>query len=267
MAIVFQNMNSMIQIVPFKTSFELAKRISKASNIILWISTALIIFSYLIKRYKPEYQDVGNVIVGVNCISIIAYTILIFLSDLIYYNASIARRTDLIDNSFGTSYGEAKSVGYYSNNSTQDGIYKLAVNGFENCFFTFTIAQKMMFKVWLKNILFAVLIISFSIFGFNNALILLLQISLPVILLQQAIRHTLFNSRVTRVYENYRVLFNDLRSDDNPDSKVPFILKIVMDYETTLTSGAILLDSRLYKKLNDSLSQQWITIKSDYSIQ
>ena len=123
----------------------------------------------------------------------------------------------------------------------------MAVNGFENSLFTYYISKSMLKSKWLKNIIFAFLILLFAIFGFNSAFVLLIQLSLPLLLLQQAIKHTLFVSRISRVYENYRRLFNDLKQNSDSKNKRPEIILTVLDYETTLTYGSILLDTKNYR--------------------
>ncbi len=111
------------------------------------------------------------------------------------------------------------------------------------------------------------MILLFAILGYNNAFILLIQLTLPILLLQQAIKHTLFVYRIKRVYENYRRLFNDLKDESDSKRKRPEIILNVLDYETTLTYGSILLDSKIYDKLNPSLSLKWNQMKSDYKIE
>ena len=95
----------------------------------------------------------------------------------------------------------------------------------------------------------------------------MIQLTLPILLLQQAIKHTLFVYRIKRVYENYRRLFNDLRNESDSKLKRPEILLNVLDYETTLTYGAILLDSDIYNKLNSDLSAKWNNMKTEYKIE
>lgn len=257
----------MAQYNPYKGSFEQSKTFNKYAEITLWISTILLLCAFALKAYNSAWSAYSEIISNINCFFIIAYSILSFISDNIFYQASIQRREDFIDNSFNATIAEHRSLDYYTNENIVSGIYKMAVNGFENSLFTYSIANKMTTRLWTKNIVFAILILLFAILGYNNAFILLIQLTLPILLLQQAIKHTLFVYRIKRVYENYRRLFNDLKDESDSKRKRPEIILNVLDYETTLTYGTILLDSKIYDRLNPSLSLKWNQMKSDYKIE
>lgn len=256
----------MAQYNPYKGSFEQSKSFSNYAEITLWISTSLLIIAFALKEIHINWSNISEVITNINCFFIVAFAILSFISETVFYQASIQRREDFIDNSFETTLAENRSEEYYTNDNITSGIYKMAVNGFENSLFTYNIAKKMTTPLWLKNIVFAVLILTFSIFGYNSAFTLIIQLTLPILLLQQAIKHTLFVYRIKRVYENNRRLFNDLKNLSDSKHKRPEIILNVLDYETTLTYGAILLNSKIYDELNPILSVKWEEIKQQYNI-
>ncbi len=264
---IFQNINNMAQYNPYKGSFEQAKSFSKYAERVLWVSTIMLIIAFGIKTYNETWTEYSELISNINCFFIISYAILSFISDYIFYNAGIQRREDFIDNSFSTTIAEERSSGYYTNENIAVGIFKMAVNGFENSLFTYNIANKMTVSLWLKNIVIAILILTFAIFGYNSAFILLIQLTLPILLLQQAVKHTLFVYRIKRVFENYRRLFNSLKNEPDSKFKRPEIILNVLDYETTLTYGAILLDSKIYDDLNPELSTKWNKMKQEYNIE
>lgn len=253
-------------ISPFKNTFDNAKLLSKYANIILFLSTFLIVLSFIVSSFSENNSKLITIIDSINCLLIIAYAVFEYLINNTFFEASIHRRCDFIDNSFNTSYSEENSSQYYSNDDLTSGIYKMAVNGFENVFFTYNISKLMLNGIWIKNIIIALIFISLGILGYNNTLILFIQLSLPVILVSQSIRHTAFVNRINRVYENYRRLFQDLRSYDSSDQKIPEMILNVIEYETTLSWGEVLLDSKLYNKMNSELSKKWETIKNKYNI-
>tara|TARA_R110002072_G_scaffold301548_1_gene481500 strand:+ start:1196 stop:1969 length:774 start_codon:yes stop_codon:yes gene_type:complete len=257
----------MAQYNPYKGSFEQSKSFNSYAEITLWVSSVLLVIAFIIKEINPNWSNVSEVITNINCFFIVAFAILSFISETIFYQASIQRREDFIDNSFETTLAENRSQEYYTNDNITSGIYKMAVNGFENSLFTYNIAKKMTAPLWFKNILFAILILTFSIFGYSSAFTLLIQLTLPILLLQQAIKHTLFVYRIKRVFENNRRLFNDLKNLNNSKHKRPEIILNVLDYETTLTYGAILLNSKIYDEMNPSLSVIWNKLKQEYNIE
>jgi len=257
----------MTQYNPYKGSFEQSKSFSKYAEITLWISTILLVIAFVLKEVNVNWSNISEVITNINCFFIVAFAILSFISETVFYQASIQRREDFIDNSFETTLAENRSQEYYTNDNIASGIYKMAVNGFENSLFTYNIAKKMTTRLWLKNILFAVSILIFSIFGYSSAFTLMIQLTLPILLLQQSIKHTLFVYRIKRVFENNRRLFNDLKNLNDSKHKRPEIILNVLDYETTLTYGAILLDSKIYNEMNPSLSVTWDELKKEYNIE
>ena len=251
---------------PYKSSFDQAKSFEKYSQYILWLSTIILAIAFTVKVYDKNLLYISEFLNSLNCFFIISYPVLTFISEYFFYDASNQKRVDFIDNSFDSSYSDDHSIEYYTNENIANGIYKMAVNSFENSFFTYHIASEMTKNKWLKNLLFAVLILTFAIFGFNNAFILLVQLTLPILLFQEALNHTLFVYRINRVLKNFRRLFNDLKETNDIKSKRPEILLNVLEYETILSSGGILLDSKVYQEMNPELSKKWEQLKKDYEI-
>lgn len=256
----------MVQYNPFKSTFEQSKDFSRYAEKTLWFSTILLVIAFILKEINPNWSNASELITNINCFFIVAYVIMSFISEMIFYQASIQRREDFIDNSFKTTLAEDRSKEYYTNDNIDSGIYKMAVNSFENSLLTYNIAKKMTTPLWLKNIIFVVLILTFTIFGYSSAFTMLIQLTLPILLLQQSIRHTLFVYRINRVFENNRRLFNDLKNANDSKSKRPVIILNVLDYETTLTYGSVLLSSKLYKELNPTISKKWEKLKREYNI-
>ncbi|NKQ38336.1 MAG: hypothetical protein HF967_02455 [Methanosarcinales archaeon] len=252
--------------IPFRNAFDYAKLYDKYANYVLWISTLLIIIAFLLKVFYPNLSYISNIINKVNCLFIVAYAVLNFITDYIFYKASYHKRLDFIDNSFNTSYSEENSSEYYSNDDIENGIYKLAVNSFENSLFTYIISKKMLIKIWIKNTLIALIFLVLAIFGYENTFVLLLQLALPILLLSKAIKLTIFVNRVNQVYENYRKLFQNIKSNRDNEFASPEILINVIEYEATLSWGSILLDSKIYNSMNDELSKAWEEIKIKYEI-
>lgn len=251
---------------PYSGSFEQSRKLKKSANIILIISTSILCISWIIKSYFAGYDSFSGYISFMNCFLIIIYALLIFLSDIKFFNASVHRRNDLIDNSFNTTFGEERSISYYTNDTIEFGIYKLATNCFENSFFSYHLANEMLLSVWLRNLLFMILFLIFSLLGNSNVVVLLIQLTLPLLLLQNALKHTLFVMRIRNVYNNYRKLFNDFKSSTNSENKRDDIILNLLDYETLISNSSILLSSKLYNKLNPSLSSKWSKIKDEYGI-
>lgn len=252
--------------VPFRNTFDNAKKYNRYADNVLISSTILLIVAFILPLINKSLESVSCLIKTLNCILILFYAGLDFMSNYTFFEASKHKRADFIDNSFGTSFSEDNSTEYFSNENIQNGYYKMAVNGFENSLFSYNISKLMLPNLWIKNAIIAILFIFIAIAGYNNAIILFLQLFLPVYLLSKAIKHTLFVNRVGKVFEDYRRLFQDLKDKPNKDFKTPEIIINVLEYETVYSWGCILLDSNIYNLKNDELSRKWEKIKSRYKI-
>jgi hypothetical protein len=201
----------------------------------------------------------------VNCLTIVLFSIVEFVVDYILFGAEKHRREDLVDNSFASLIAENRTDGYYTNDNLESGLYKMGVNNFESCFFSYNIAKKELPLLWIKSVCLAIVFIFIAVCGYDEWLIFIIQLSIPVVLLQQAIKHTLFVSRLHSVLSRYRSLFNSLKNNRNKNCNSE-IIRDILEYEAILSWGNILLDDKTYNKMNASLSDEWQGIKEQYSI-
>lgn len=112
----------------------------QASNVIFVISSTLMIGEFLCSLYE-SYACIVSVIIPLNCILIILYHVGEIFFDFVLAFAEKAKRKDLFDNAFGTKLAVKNSEGYYTNTGLPPGVYKLGVNNYESCFFTYRILK------------------------------------------------------------------------------------------------------------------------------
>lgn len=251
--------------VPFKNKFDVAKKYDKYSSHLLYASTILLVVNFIIGQSASMSASIIRWLEIVNCITIVLFSIVEFVVDYIHFGAETHRREDLVDNSFASLIAENRTNGYYSNSDLKSGLYKMGVNNFESCFFSYEIAKKELPCLWVKSASLALIFIFIAICGYNEWLIFIIQLSIPVVLLQQAIKHTLFVSRLKNVLSRYRSLFNGMKNNCNQNCNSE-IIRDILEYEAIIAWGNILLDEQTYNKMNASLSDEWINIKEQYSI-
>jgi len=169
----------------------------------------------------------------INCLIIILFSISEFVKNYTHFEAETHRREDLVDNSFASLIAENRTEGYYTNDNLKSGLYKMGVNNFESCFFSYNIAKKELLCLWSKTIFISLLFIVIAVCRYDKLLIFVIQLSIPVVLLQQSIKHTLFVSRLKNVLCRYRTLFSTLKKNNNKkyDSE---IIRDVLEYEATI---------------------------------
>ncbi|MBE9469118.1 MAG: hypothetical protein IMY72_12470 [Bacteroidetes bacterium] len=252
--------------VPFKDNYDLIKSINKYSDIILYISAIIVLATFILSNFTDSFKDIIEYVLKANSILIIAFLIMNLIKDCLLFNAGKKKRLDFIDNAFGAFMTTEHSKGYFSNENIQSGIYKMAVNGFENVFFSLNISRKMVVRTLIINIVILFIFLSSAIYGLDNLVVLIIQLTLPAIMLQQIIKLVLLINNLDNVYHKYCSLFNDLKIGNVIECKIPAMISNLIEYETALTWGNVLLSEKIYNELNPLLSKKWEEIKKECEI-
>lgn len=235
----------------------------KWANIFILLSSAI---SLTLIFLHPPYEKLIASLNAVNCVFITIIVVFDTLFNYIFFEAGKVKRLDFIDNSMGTDFSGTRSQGYFTNENLAIGLYKMAVNSFENSFFSTQISSRMITGAWVRFVVIMVIFVFSAAMGDQKIVNLLFQLSLPILLFQQAFKITLFYTRMNNIFQNFLSLFNDIKQHDNKDQKESEILKIVLDYQTTLSWGAVALSDKIFKKYNPMLSTKWDDLKNNYRI-
>jgi len=251
--------------VPFKNKFDTAKKYNIISTHLLYSSTILLIINFTLGSIADFPFIIIRCIEIANCLTIILFSICEIFVYYIHFEAESHRREDLVDNSYASLIAENRTEGYFTNDDLKSGLYKMGVNNFESCFFSYYIAKKDLPCLWSKTILISLIFITIAICGYDKWLIFIIQLSIPVVLFQQSVKHTLFVSRLKNVLSRYRSLFSSLKKDKSKKNDSELI-RDILEYEATIAWGNVLLDEKTYNKMNASLSHEWEELKKEYSI-
>gem|GEM_PF-496617 len=251
--------------VPFKNKFGTARKYDKISTYLLYSSTILLFASFISGNFFDFSLTVICIIETINCLIIILFSISEFVMNYTHFEAEAHRREDLVDNSFASFIAENRTEGYYNNDNLKSGLYKMGVNNFESCFFSYNIAQKELPRLWSKTIFISLFFIAIAVCGYNKLLIFTIQLSIPVVLLQQSIKHSLFVWRLKNVLCRYRVLFSTLKNNSKKNDSE--IIRDILEYEANIAWANILLNEKMYNKMNATLTDEWEKLKKEYSIQ
>lgn len=254
----------MTKVVPYKKDFDLVSLVDKISNSILWSSVVASIAIIIISYSKIE-QTTENILTTVLNSIICFFAVSYFLSDIIsnylFQKAEAKRRDDFFDNSLNTSHSEENSNEYFTNDNITPSIKKMGVNCFENSFFTKSISAKMLKPMIINSIVVFLLFLILAITN-NHLFVTALQIALPYTKIQQTIRLFVFHNRIENICKRFRQIF----TTHNKKNITKSILHNVSSYETTLSWACIKLDSKLFDKMNDELSEKWNKIKTKCNI-
>lgn len=244
----------------FRITFDKVKKCDKVSQILMWISAALMVLEILIENQLCSITT--YILVVLNCISLVIFHIISFYKELLQFKAEQQKRKDLYDNSFGTKLSESRSEGYYSNDEVSSGYMKLAVNNFESVFFTYRIMKEDLRNSIVRAIAVVLLFICVSLLGLQKIFILMIQITLPLTIVVDSIRFIVTYHRISEIYKDYRKLFEKIDGIREAD-----ILNQIVNYTAALSAGSVLLNDRTYHRLNATLSVEWDKIKRDFEIQ
>lgn len=254
----------MNKVVPHEINYKTINKISSISSLLL-LSSAFISISILIIDKTDLFSSKENLNRNLNA-ALGIFAILYFLLDIVqnylFQQAELNRKNDFIDNSFETKLSEENSQGYFSNDNFTPSIYKLGVNGFENSFFTKSIASKMIVPNIIKSAIILILFLLVIFYTDQSTLISLVQIALPFTIIQQTIRLIIFHSHIKKVFDNYKHIYSNVAKA----KRSPLIIDNVINYEKTLSWGGIQLDSKLFNKHNPKLTTDWETLKTKYNI-
>jgi hypothetical protein len=261
----------MTRIVPHQNIFDTAKKMETWQTIVLAASSIATIASIALNAIKPsaEFPSRELLITIINASATffaIAFIVLDILINERFYTGGKDKRVDLIDHAFDTNFSGEKSTGYFNPGGVNPGIYKLAVLGFENSFFTCAISKKMAAKKWVVTVMISAIFIASACIGNKDLVNDLFQIAATGVLIQQAIRLQQFSNRISIIHSEFKSLFSRLKGISDKTSAQGEIIKNVLNYESTHAWGSILLDSKIFTSVNPVLSPKWEQMKLDYSI-
>ena len=251
---------------PIRESFKLAKKLDKLSFNILIASAVLTLINFTFTNYFTELKYYAEIASNANTVVILLYAILKFGISYIIFHTSFDKRADFIDHSFGTSYSAEHSNGYYNNGTVETGILRMGANSFESCFFTYNLSIKSLRSKWVINLAIIIFVISIALQGYNTVLSMVIQLTLPIFLISDAINHSIFCLRMKNILDSYCRLYNDLIGESDIKKKEPEIILLVLNYETTLATFNLLVSENTYNKFNPKLSADWEKIKEQYKL-
>ncbi|MEN3158530.1 hypothetical protein ABC502_09130 [Alkalimonas sp. NCh-2] len=173
------------------------------------------------------------------------------------------RRKQMLSDALGTPLSHDKTSFYY-NNMYAPSIKRLGANTMENAFFSTEVAGKMLVtKRSLVIIYIACWVMLFSFRDTNLSIMMwITQIVFSGEIIAQWLSVEVLRARQERTYERlHNHFFHKIGSDSAKE--VATILDAFVTYETAKSSSSCLLSSKVFHKLNPSLTKKWEQIRKD----
>jgi hypothetical protein len=248
----------MAKYTPMMSYFECSKKWNKIHKYLFLIS---LVTSICLSLLSHE--------IYVDYISIFAIVLLLAIERISKNYKSRAeweRRKDFIDNSLGSKYVHNSSEDYYDNGEYACGLKKMALNLFENTFFSVEISKKMHGINLVTNLFLFSIILIFAISGVLNEVFALavLQLFLSKYFLLNIIDNYRFRNITGDIFDDMKEVNNELsRNLKLEDSEIK-LLKGIIEYEALIAETNIQLNDNIFNKFNGSLTNEWEEVKEKY---
>ena len=211
------------------------------AKIFLVISGVILVVEYMSSYYKSVFFDKGHRI----------------------------REVGLIDNSFNEKrILNYNSEPYYNNASMLKEEIRLLVNIHVNSLFTSRIAEKMAFPYYLFSVLaFSFFIIKLFMSGMDDYSSLLLSFIVSSSFFDRAIKLHSLKKSSEDIYEKINEICSRYEKRLVKTRMIlPQIIEVLFFYENAIFESKINLSERIFRRLNSSLSKEWIDIRNSYLI-
>ncbi|HCN48178.1 MAG TPA: hypothetical protein DIT10_03660 [Chryseobacterium sp.] len=265
----------MAQSAPHYATNKIINKIKSFSGFLFWLIFVLSIFENILplldlKISKEQTKIISNISTPINIISIIIFFFLeLFIEVIMIPIADGKRRDDFLDNSIGSRFSLTQSNGYYDNDEVTPGLYKVAVNMFENCYFTHSLVKNITITRIVTPFIAVLAILVFAYYGFNQQstiAVLLLQLLFSATIFGNLVKHIVLLVKLNQIEKDWTTLFNKPNFKANPETEAPTIYRNWLNYETLHSRIPASIPDKVYKKLNPQLTSDWIALKSQYNI-
>jgi len=249
---------------PHKT----AGTVQTVSGVLFWIVFILSLATGIFSDWN-EYVVIKQTVDLINIISILVFFALEVITEYVLVpGAEQKRRDDFIDNSFGTKSLISNSVNYYDNEEIRQGLYKAAVNLFENIFYTSFLVKTLTVR---KIVLPAIALSSvwvFAFYGFNNVPIALtvLQVFFSTQILGDLIKHLILRSQLDHLQNSMIALFKHSDFREKIYDHQTDLYRSWLRYEALLSRIQPGVPDGVFNQHNDKLLVEWKNLKTKFSI-
>lgn len=257
----------MERILPYEISYKCLEKWRFVENGFLWSLLLCPFLTVLLQKQNNEFVvRCINILSIINYISIIGYALLYIIVEILMQPMTASsRRKGFIDNSLGTKFLDQPVTNYYDNDSIKVGTYKMLVNCFENCFFTFSLVKATLSIKIFKNVIIALILIFFTYYGIKNldVTIPILQLFLSFFFLMDLAYHVSFYFKLRSLFGRFKSIFSKKLSKKETLEQAFYM---VLEYESALAYNKSSISNSKYKEMNEKLTNDWAEIKRNYNI-
>ena len=246
-----------------KNYYDSVESADKTSDRLFYISALLSFAALLVDRDKyPDFYTVISIALGVSVLALCVIGLVLRL--YLMPRAEDKRRQDFFSSSCGISLTHENTDGYYNNNFVEP-TKRIAAQLLENSHFTKSIVLEMARTERLRISVYAILWVVCLMFRRNDLGVVLVasQAVFSEQVLAKWFRLEWLRMRSEKVFDDVFALFQSKAADAEFNAMTLASLSM---YETAKANAAVTLSSKIFDKLNPSLSKEWDKIKEALKI-
>lgn len=258
----------MAQFAPHYNLFKIINALRSFLTVAFWGILIVSIIPFIVKYVGIDchIDDILNI---ANIIFLFFYFFIdIIIEFILIPQADGKRRDDFLDNSFGSNFALQSSVGYFDNDEVAQGIYKAAVNLFENCFFTHSLIKYITIRKIVLPLCVLLIVAVFAYIGFKDAPIALsvLQALFSATILGGLIKHLILIARLNTIEKDWVFLFQDPAFKTRTVDYAHHVYRNWLSYESLHSKLPAEIPGSIYNKLNPKLTADWQLLKTRFNI-
>lgn len=184
----------------------------------------------------------------------------------LFPRAEDARRKEALANSFNVVLTHEETVGYYNNDQTNP-LRRLAANSMESVFFTHNILRKMLRSQRITTLVYVVVWI--AAFAYPSTDLEVIGVAAQAIfsgeIVGRLVRMEWLRMRCEHLFNDFNRLFNGGKGATKLITQAQ-IIELFASYETTKSTAAILLSTKIFNEQTPALTAEWKRIRSRLGI-
>jgi hypothetical protein len=188
---------------------------------------------------------------------------------LIFYlvpKAERKRRQQMLSDAFGTPLSHDKTLLYYNNNYSPS-LVRLGANIMENSLFSKEIAAEMLVKSRFITSIYISAWLLFFVLRYDdiNLLVGLTQLVFSSAIITQWLNLEILRYRHEKTFDQLHMHFLNKMGGDSQKA-IAIVLDSFASYEAAKAASGRMLSSKVFFKLNPSLTQKWLQIRQELNM-